>query len=296
MKLTQGALFLQTGSAKAKGTSSSAPAAAATGAAYTVPSGISSGCSKFMKALDQDDQLGSCTAPLLKATSSFSNGNQNKNSLVSVLNTLCSANPCSDKYIRTQLTSFGTACQAELDPSSGNESVRDAYDILYVMQPFLGAICSKDDDGTYCAVSSSSQAANATSSSGGSKKRADQDVYAPDTAAYRNSGIMYLGTLPSLSADSLCTTCTQNVLSSYAKWEATVPYAMGLSNSPMLGDQGDLWTQTKKKCGDSFMNVVTSSVGTANAEANAGVSATQVGVSSAVAGVFAVAMGFWVAL
>lgn len=296
MKLTKGALFLQTGSAKAKGTSSSAPAAAATGAAYKIPSGISSGCNKFMTALDEDKTLGSCTAPLLKATSSFSSGNQNQNTLDLAIKTVCSATPCSDKYIRTQLTNFGTACQAELDPSSGDESVRDAYDILYVMQPFLAAICAKDSDGTYCAVNSSSQTANATSSSGGSK-RADQTVYAPDTADYRNNGVMYLGILPSLSAKSLCTTCTQEVLSAYAQWEATVPYATGLSNSPMLGGQGDLWTQTKKTCGDSFMNVVTSSVGTANAEAaNAGVSANQVGVSSAVAGVFAVAMGFWVAL
>ncbi|KIO26770.1 hypothetical protein M407DRAFT_23966 [Tulasnella calospora MUT 4182] len=319
----------QTGSAKAKGTSSTA-AAAATGASYKIPSGISSNCSKFLQALDEDSTFATCTKSLLKATSNFSPGSsadQNQDTLISTLNTLCSAQGCSDTYVRTQLTNFAAACPAELDPSTGNKAVRDAYDILYIMQPFQDSICTKDN-GTYCVLKTPSKSSTSSSSSNDNtganinvvdnatdadtvndaidefyskgvdsltrRKRAEQTVYAPDTETYRDSGVMYLYTLPSLSADSLCTTCTQKVLAAYASWEATVPYAAGLSNSPMLGGQGDLWTQTKKKCGDSFMNVVTSSVGTANAEkVNAG---TQVGVSGAVAGVFAVAMGFFVAL
>lgn len=267
----------------------------------------------------------------MKATSNFSPGSsaaQNQDALKSTLNTLCSQTGCSDKYIRTQLTSFGTACSAELDPSTGNKSVRDAYDILYIMQPFQDAICTKDDDGSYCALKTPSKSSSSSSSSDDKtgavvnavvdgtdadvvndaiedfyakgvdsvslRKRAQQTIYTPDTEAYRESGVMYLYTLPSLSADSLCTPCTQKVLSAYASWEATVPYAAGLSNSPMLGGQGELWTETKKKCGDSFMNVVTSSVGTANSErVNSG---TQVSVSGALAGVAAVAMGFFVAL
>ncbi|KAG8930400.1 hypothetical protein FRC01_002826 [Tulasnella sp. 417] len=317
-----------TGSAKAKGTSS-APKAAATGSSYKIPSGISSGCSNFLKALDENTEFGTCTAPLLTATSNFgpgSNATQSQDALVATLDKLCSATGCSDKLIRTQLTNFASACKAELDPSTGNASVRDAYDILYVMQPWQDSICLKDN-GSYCVLKAPSKSSTSSSSSDDktgavvnavvddgtdadlvndaveefyakgvnsvSRKRAEQTVYSPDTETYRESGVMYLYTLPSLSAESLCTPCTQKMLSAYASWEATVPYAAGLANSPMLGGQSDLWDATKKKCGDSFMNVVTASVGTANAEVNA---ATQVGVSSAVAGVFAVAMGFVVAL
>ncbi|KAG8981388.1 hypothetical protein FRB90_007291 [Tulasnella sp. 427] len=313
-----------------KSKTSSTAAAAATAASYKIPSGISSGCSAFLQALDSDSQLGSCTAPLLKATSAFGPGSsstQSQSALVSALDTLCSSTGCSDKYVRTQLTKFASACKDELDPDSGNKGVRDTYDILYVMQPWQDALCTKDN-GSYCVLQAASSDSAATSSSntngtvnavvsGGSdadlvnsaiedfyakgasapgtlRKRASQSVYSPDTAAYRASGVMYLYTLPDLSATSLCTTCTQEVINAYFKWEATIPYAAGLANSPMLGDQAALYKQVQTKCGSTFMNVA--KAGTANAETNAGVSSTQVGVSSAIAGAFAVAMGFWVAL
>ncbi|KAG9015150.1 hypothetical protein FRB94_004269 [Tulasnella sp. JGI-2019a] len=106
------------------------------------------------------------------------------------------------------------------------------------------------------AASTNSTQSSSTSSSGQSVIQ-----YAPDTATYRESNVMYLFTTPSLSAASLCTTCTQAILTVYAKWEAATPYGCGLSKSPMLGGQAELWTAASAKCGSTWMSKVQGAVG-----------------------------------
>ncbi|KAG8859339.1 hypothetical protein FRB96_004554 [Tulasnella sp. 330] len=91
----------------------------------------------------------------------------------------------------------------------------------------------------------------------------DQSViqYAPDTQVFRESNVMYLYTTPSLSSASLCTMCTQAILTAYAVWEAATPYPIGLSKSPILGGQAALWTSASAKCGPTFMSNVQAAVG-----------------------------------
>jgi len=91
----------------------------------------------------------------------------------------------------------------------------------------------------------------------------DQTVvqYAPNTQVYRDTGVVYLFSVPSLSAASLCTTCTQNILTVYAAWESKTNYGMGLSKSPILGNQAQLWQATSQKCGAAFVSQVQGNVG-----------------------------------
>lgn len=85
--------------------------------------------------------------------------------------------------------------------------------------------------------------------------------YAPDTQVWGESGVMYLFTVPSLSAASLCTKCTGEILAAYAPWEANTPYGPGLSQSPMLGGQAELWSAASSKCGAAFVQTAQANVG-----------------------------------
>ncbi|KAG8905795.1 hypothetical protein FRB99_008220 [Tulasnella sp. 403] len=129
-------------------------------------------------------------------------------------------------------------------------------------------------------------------------RRRDQAVvqYGPNTQVYRENGVMYLFTLATMDKSNLCTTCTKLVLAAYAAWESTVPYALGLVNSPMLGGQGDLWKTTQQTCGQTFMNAV-STAGRASGNAiSAGMPSASVGVGAGVLSVVAIAASLWVAL
>jgi len=78
---------------------------------------------------------------------------------------------------------------------------------------------------------------------------------------WRSTSLVYLFISPLYSASQLCTACTKAVLSSYVKFEAATPYALGLTNSPLLGDQLDLWNNLTSKCNTTFTNDILSSAG-----------------------------------
>jgi hypothetical protein len=63
--------------------------------------------------------------------------------------------------------------------------------------------------------------------------------------------------LPSSSTSQLCTPCGKAILQAYVTWEASIPYAYGLSQSPILGGQPDLWQAVQSKCGASFISAIT---------------------------------------
>lgn len=254
------------------------------------------------------------------------------------MDTLCSSSGCPDTYIRSQLVTFYAACGAELAGSNPNDAVKDTYDILYIMNPLKKAICSKDSgtycvlkapSNSSAPIQSSSVSAGLAVANNFVSSSSDADIvsgaiaafeksgvisttpkvgrraeaqsvvqYAPDTQVYRDNGVMYLYTLPNLSSASLCTNCTQQVLAAYAGWESAVPYASGLSNSPMLGTQAQLWTQVSAKCGSVFVQKVTAASGAAaaQAEANAGVASINFGMGSGLSAVLAVALSLLVAL
>lgn len=125
---------------------------------------------------------------------------------------------------------------------------------------------------------------------------ADQSPWSllPTPEDYRSSGLVYLFLQPDLPAAQLCTTCTKSILASYIKFEAATPYAMGLTNSPILGDQLQLWRNVTEKCGQEFstdiMNIAgvqsPSNEGVANAQEGITNSASPLGVAKAVASIF----------
>ena len=86
-------------------------------------------------------------------------------------------------------------------------------------------------------------------------------VVIPDTKTWRSTALIYLFISPEYSASQLCTSCTKAVLSAYVKFEAATPYALGLTNSPLLGDQLNLWNSLTDKCNTTFTNDILSSAG-----------------------------------
>ena len=48
---------------------------------------------------------------------------------------------------------------------------------------------------------------------------------------------------------------------SYIKWETAFPYALGLSQSPILGGQSELWNAINATCGQGYVKAITTEVG-----------------------------------
>lgn len=110
--------------------------------------------------------------------------------LTATLDKLCAAPGCSDSYVRTQLTKFYAACKKELTGSTAVDSVKDTYDILYVMQPMKESICAKNS-GTYCVLttsSTSSASASASSSSTTTGSAGVQNLVAVAAATAESDG------------------------------------------------------------------------------------------------------------
>ncbi|KAI9636798.1 uncharacterized protein MKK02DRAFT_26583 [Dioszegia hungarica] len=121
-----------------------------------IPSGISNDCNTLLQAINSDAALTSCVQPLITATASFnplSGANLSTSDINWSLASMCKANTgCSDSVIRTWLSRFYASCSAELtNPTTYNAQVRELYDILYVVNPLKGAVCSIDSaNQQYC--------------------------------------------------------------------------------------------------------------------------------------------------
>ena len=236
---------------------------------------------------------------LLDATKAVAPGAVLHNSTASTLSTtLASVCPthatCSYIAVRNLLANFYVACPDELTGSNSNDRVKSVYDVLYLFTPLKSAICSKDSStNAYCVLSIGKAAPsglNGTSLNSTSLLVAPAEVSvltdlrnylpinipsgnqtfvrraetsAPNATTFKNTALPYLFMLPSSPSSRLCTPCGKAILSSYVTWESNTPYALGLSNSPILGAQLDLWNSVTSKCGPSFMNAITA--GTAGA-------------------------------
>ncbi|KZP00726.1 hypothetical protein CALVIDRAFT_560060 [Calocera viscosa TUFC12733] len=84
----------------------------------------------------------------------------------------------------------------------------------------------------------------------------------PNATTYGSTNLAFLFLLPSLPSTLLCTTCTRTLLTSYIRWESAVPYALGLSNSAILGGQAALWNGVTATCGSGFVSNVEQGAGT----------------------------------
>ncbi|KAI0354218.1 hypothetical protein OH77DRAFT_1426261 [Trametes cingulata] len=246
--------------------------------ASLIPSGISTQCSSFLTKFNQDSSLTSCTSAVINATSAFAPSTNasaatttpSASAINTALNNVCgSAASCPDTTIRSSLADFYDACTAELT-SSPNQDVIRAYDVLYALTPLKNAICSKDDKGHYCVTQI---AANSTASSSGvlstiakyvstplsgalSRRATVQSVVAvaPNATTFANNNLLFLMLQPNMPSDSLCTSCTRSVLTSYISFESSTPYAPGLSNSLLLAPQTKLYQAVQDTCGSSFLS------------------------------------------
>lgn len=169
--------------------------------------------------------------------------------------------------MRNWLAQFYQKCSAELT-SKPVDSVKQTYDVLYALTPFRTALCSKDDDGSYCVtkVPAASGLKNAISTGGSSVltpgeimnslsqkaptvvRRADTTALLPNITTFKNTNILFLFLQPE------CKTCTRNVLASYLDFESNTPYAPGLGQSVLLASQTVLYDNVTNTCGKPFLS------------------------------------------
>ena len=102
---------------------------------------------------------------------------------------------------------------------------------------------------TYLSTRGSAQSANLAT------------IITPNVTTYRTTNLPFLFLQPSMSSSALCTPCTREILAAYIQWEVRVPYALGLSQSPILGGQSELWSAINLTCGAAYTSAITSEVG-----------------------------------
>jgi len=252
-----------------------------------IPGGISSACSQYMGALDQDQSLLTCSSALVKATSAFGPGSNSSNASASnvnsALNTLCGAtSSCPEDLLRSKLTAFYAACQPELT-TNANKAVIMVYDVLYALFPLTQSVCSKSDDGKYCAVklgttigssspagaspSGKVQLANSppdvslkqvqdnlwTPASSRPVSRRDEQAFYPNATTFHDSNILFLLLKPTLPTNQLCVSCTRSVLTSYINFMSAIPYAPGIAASPLMSGQPALYNSVTNNCPAGFL-------------------------------------------
>lgn len=270
-----------------------------------------------MNTLDTDPQIQSCTKAFTTAVAYFGVGSTSASvsasAIMSALNTLTSSlSACPESVLRTQLTNFYSACPNELTSSPNSDVIR-AYDVLFALYPFSQAICSKDDNGSYCVIETgptsnntqsllssggSSPAANLWEPvSGGNTRRDQEQVIIPNMQQFRTANLVFLGLLPSLTESQLCTTCTRNVLNQYIQFMSSIPYAPGISNSPLMGGETDLYNAVQQKCGTAFLSgSVQAAGGIAGGILSGGAAGLSVNTRTVVGAILAIVAGFSITL
>ena len=103
----------------------------------------------------------------------------------------------------------------------------------------------------------------------------DSDGTYPNATTYRLTNLPYLFLQPSDPASLLCSSCAKAVFSAYADWETQTTYALGLSESPILGGQAAIWEAAAKTCGTTWINNIV------NAATSSGASAAGNGTAAA---------------
>lgn len=227
-----------------------------------IPSGISQACTDFLNKLNNDKSLSDCTAALVNATSAYAPGsnaatNSSAAKVGSALGGLCTStidDTCPDNLFGDKITSFYSACSAELTSNPNADVIRN-YDVVYSMIPYRKAVCSKDDAGNYC--STQSKLPDSTDQSLIQKTLALPSTSAgmlPNATTFSNLGLPFLFIQKSAPSSSLCTSCTRKVLNAYLNFESEIPYAPGLGKSPLLSTQVDLYNSVQSTCGSSFLS------------------------------------------
>jgi hypothetical protein len=170
--------------------------------------------------------------------------------------------------IRGKITEFYSACPSELTTSKNSDVIK-IYDILYTILPMRTSICSKDDSGSWCVMSSPKSGTKEqngsatladllstlyTKAGAALRRRGPQDAITPNLTTYHNNNLIFLYFNPDLDATTLCTTCARQVLTAYMTFESNVAYTPGLPNSQLLDKQSALLDAVKSKCPAGFLS------------------------------------------
>jgi len=246
-------LAFAAGSALAQGSSSSsAPASSSTGSPL-IPTGISSGCNAFLVKLNGNTELTKCFDALNTLTQGYGPGNTtvySKAAVTSTLNSVCSdttAAQCPPSVIRGQLADFYPACMDELVTNPKAEVVK-IYEVLYALPAFKDAICTKGDDGNFCAIVNRGAANVVLTRS----LEARAEALTPNTKAYGAANLPFLFIKPDMPKEALCTPCTRNILSAWFNVESQLPYAPGFDSQTVLSGQKPLVAAITSTCGSNF--------------------------------------------
>lgn len=152
---------------------------------------------------------------------------------------------------------------------------------MYAMVPLSQAICSKDDNGDYCAANLSNASTTGTVAlvdSAQSQKQAllRQYLYSasdttapaarrdlsntnitalvPNVTTYQSTNLVFLFLDASSTSSQLCTTCTRNIMTPYITFESNCPYGPSISQSLLFAGQTNLYNNITSKCGSNFLS------------------------------------------
>jgi len=249
-------LAFAAGSALAQGAASSSSSAAASSPTTNplIPTGISSGCDAFLKKLNSNADLAKCFDTLITLTRAYAPGNtttHTKASVTNTLNSVCSdttSTQCPESVIRSQLADFYPACMDEL-VTNPNPGVLKVYEVMYSLPAFQKVVCTKGDDGNFCATVNRG-VANVALTKRDLEARAD--ALTPNTKAYAQSNLPFLFIKPDMPREALCTPCTRNILSAWFNFESQIPYAPGFDTQSVLSSQPPLVAAVQSTCGQNF--------------------------------------------
>jgi hypothetical protein len=245
--------------------------------------GVSSACTSFLNTLNNDTAIQACTAPLLSATQFYTNASaaaknstaanttSSADALTSSLSQLCASNTgCNSSLIRQYLSQFWTACDTEL--RAENSQILAIYDVLYLLNPFHQAVCTRDDTNDYCVLNIASDTATESSTTPSKRSMFDEDGQirkrqavassAVSGAELSSSNIAFLFLQTTSDKAVMCSSCAKNVMASYISFETSIPYAIGLANSGILGNQANLYNTMAKTCGNDFTTAINAAAGT----------------------------------
>lgn len=82
------------------------------------------------------------------------------------------------------------------------------------------------------------------------------------SAALGASNIAFLFMRSTSDKSVLCSSCAKNIMASYISFETSIPYAIGLANSNILGNQASLYNSMESTCGAEFTTAINQVAGT----------------------------------
>ncbi|KAM0755155.1 hypothetical protein T439DRAFT_322208 [Meredithblackwellia eburnea MCA 4105] len=111
-----------------------------------------------------------------------------------------------------------------------------------------------------------------------------------NTTTFAESALPFLLLSSNMSSSVLCTPCTKSILAPYVSFEARSPYALGLANSRLLGQQGQLWQGIADVCGSGFVASIATLAGETSAGLTGAAAQGRVDVARTSVGVGALAV------